>query len=63
MNYIIKRKFHWGDKNRSQMAAFVEHITNNPPGPLTDLELDTLTVNHLIVRKTNRIPFGTDKYK
>ena len=68
MTYVIKRKFQGllGDEvDNSQMATFVQQVQTNvgetTGGVISDL--DTLIVNHLVVKKTMRIPVGTDKYK
>ena len=68
MTYIIKRKFQGllgDDVDNSQMGSFIQHIQTSTEGLVlsgTSL-MDSLTVNHLVVIKTNKIPFGTDKYK
>ena len=67
MSYIIKRKFQGllGDEvDNSQLSTFVQHIQTSTDGLVlsgTSL-MDNLTVNHLVVVKTNKIPKGTDKY-
>ncbi len=68
MTYIIKRKFRGalgGDVDGADMSALLQHIQTsgggNPAG--VSLDLDTLTVNNLIVKLTNKIPVGTDKYR
>ncbi len=64
MTYIVKRKFQGAlgdDVDGSEMAALMQHIQTSTGGLV--LNYDELTVNHLIVRKTNKIPIGTDKYK
>ena len=63
MTYIIKRKFQGAlgdDVDSSEMAALVQHIQTSTSGLV--LDYDSLTVNHLVVKKTMRIPVGTDKY-
>ena len=68
MTYIIKRKFRGllgDDVDNSQITSFVQQIQTSTEGLVlsgTSL-MDTLTVNHLVVNKTLKIPFGTDKYK
>ena len=64
MTYIVKRKLQGalGDNaDNEDMASLIQHIQSNPPG-LTSSQ-DTLILNHLVVRKTMKIPIGTDKYK
>ena len=64
MTYIIKRKLRatlGDDVDSSDMASLVQHIQTSTTGQI--LDQDTLTVNHLVVRKTMKIPVGTDKYK
>ena len=68
MSYVIKRKFRGllGDEvDNSQMATFVQHVQISTEGLVTSVPslMDTLTVNHLVVKKTMRVPIGTDKYK
>ena len=68
MTYIIKRKFRGllgDDVDNSQMATFIQHVQDSTAGIVQTLPslMDNLTVNHLVVKKTMRIPFGTDKYK
>ena len=63
MTYIIKRKLRsaLGDKvNSSDMANLLQHTQANPIVPSTFQ--DSLTLNNLVVKRTNRIPYGTDKY-
>ena len=68
MSYVIKRKFQGllgDDVDNSQMGTFVQHIQTSTEGIVlsgTSL-MDTLTVNHLVVKKTLKIPAGTDKYR
>ncbi len=66
MTYIIKRKFRglFGDDvDNSQLASLTQHIQTSTDGLVLSQSLfDTLTVNHLIVIRTNKIPVGTDKY-
>lgn len=64
MTYIIKRKFQGAlgdDTDNQDMANLVQHIQSNPVSQV--LSYDTLIVNHLVVKKTVKIPVGTDKYK
>ena len=64
MTYIVKRKFQGAlgdDVDNAEMASLVQHIQESTGGLV--LNYDELTVNHLIVRKTMKIPVGTDKYK
>ena len=64
MTYIVKRKFQGAlgdDTNNSDMANLLQHIQSNPP--LSVVSQDTLILNHLIVKKTLKIPVGTDKYR
>ena len=68
MSYVIKRKFQGllGDEaDSTQLNSFIQHIQTSSEGIVTTLPglMDTLTVNHLIVKKTMKIPVGTDKYK
>lgn len=65
---MIKRKFQGllgDDVDNSQLGSFVQHVQTSTEGlVLTGTSLmDTLTVNHLVVKKTMKIPVGTDKYK
>ena len=68
MTYVIKRKFQGllgDDVDNSQMASFVQHVQTSTEGLVlsgTSL-MDSLTVNHLVVKRTLKIPAGTDKYK
>ena len=68
MTYVIKRKFQGllgDDVDNSQLSSFIQHTQTSTEGLVlsgTSL-MDTLTVNHLVVRKTMKIPVGTDKYK
>lgn len=64
MTYIIKRKFRGAlgdDVDNAGMTTLIQHIQGTTAGQV--LDQDSLTVNHLIVRKTMKIPVGTDKYK
>ena len=67
MTYIIKRKFQGllgDDVDNSQLSTFIQHVQTSTDGLVlsgTSL-MDNLTVNHLVVVKTNKIPKGTDKY-
>lgn len=68
MTYIIKRKFKGilgDDVDNSQMASFIQQVQTSTEGLVTTTSslMDTLTVNHLVVQKTMKIPSGTDKYK
>lgn len=68
MTYIIKRKFRGllgDDVDNSQLSSFVQHVQTSTEGITFGgtSQMDTLTVNHLVVRKTMKIPVGTDKYK
>ena len=64
MTYIVKRKFRGilgDDVDNAEIASLLQHIQSTAPTlPLT---FDSLTLNNLVVRRTNKIPFGTDKYK
>jgi len=68
VSYIIKRKFRGllgDDVDNSQIATFVQHIQSSGAGltlPLTST-MDTLIVNHLIVKRTLKISARTDGYK
>ena len=68
MTYIIKRKFRGllgDDVDNSQITSFVQQIQTSTEGLVlsgTSL-MDTLTVNHLVVTKTLKIPARTDGYK
>lgn len=68
MPYIIKRKFQGllgDDVDNSQMSALVQHIQTSTEGltlPQASL-MDTLIVNHLVVKRTLKIPARTDGYK
>ena len=60
MTYVIKRKFQGllgDDVDNSQMAPFIQLPVTIPS------QMDSLTVNHLVVKQTLKIPVGTDKYK
>jgi len=68
MTYIIKRKFQsllGNDVDNSDMTTFVQHVQDSSAGIVQTLPslMDNLTVNHLVVKKTLKIPVGTDKYK
>ena len=67
MTYVIKRKLRGllGDVDNSQMTSFVQHVQTSTEGlTLSGTSLiDSLTVNHLVVMQTLKIPVGTDKYK
>ena len=67
MSYIIKRKFQGllGEVDNSDMAAFVQHVQTSTAGIILtgNSVIDTLTVNHLIVKRTLKIPARTDGYK
>ncbi len=68
MSYIIKRKFRaplGKDVDTKQVSSLVQHIQTSTEGIVTTLPglMDSLTVNHLVVKKTLKIPAGTDKYK
>lgn len=67
MTYVIKRKFQGAlgdDVESSDMASLVQHIQISTEGiGGLFLNYDTLTLNHLVVKTTNRIPCGTDRYK
>lgn len=68
MTYVIKRKFRGllgDDVDNSQMASFIQHVQTSTAGVTIAVPslLDSLTVNHLVVQKTMKIPVGTDKYK
>ena len=61
--YVIKRKFRGllgDDVDNSQMASFIQQVQVSTAGVV--LEYDNLTINRLVVIKSNRIPVGTDKY-
>lgn len=67
MTYIIKRKLRGllgDDVDNSDMTSFIQHIQTSTTGVTQTLPslMDSLTVNHLVVNKTMRIPFGTKKY-
>ena len=67
MNYIIKRKLRglFGDDvDNADMSALIQHVQDSDAGLVqtTPGLMDYLTVNHLIVMKTMKIPFGADKY-
>ena len=68
MSYIIKRKFRGllgDDVDNSEMGAFIQHVQDSTAGIVVSVPslMDSLTVNHLVVMKTLKIPVGTDKYK
>ena len=68
MSYVIKRKFRGllgDDVDNSQMAAFIQQVQDSGAGIVQTLPslMDSLTVNHLVVKRTLKIPIGTDKYK
>ena len=63
MTYIVKRKFRGAlgdDVDNAEMASLLQHIQSSTAGYI--LNQDSLTLNNLVVRKTNKIPYGTDKY-
>ena len=45
----------------ADISNLIQHTQTSTAGLV--LNYDSLTVNHLIVRRTMRAPFGTDKYK
>ncbi len=49
-----------GDSYALQTAS--KHIASGTGGGRAEGSFDSLTVNNLVVRKTNKIPVGTDKY-
>ena len=68
MTYIIKRKFRGllgDDVDNSQMASFIQHVQDSGAGLIVTLPslMDNLTINHLVVRKTMKIPALTDGFK
>lgn len=68
MSYIIKRKFRGllgDDVDNSQMATFVQQVQTSGAGVTLSVPslMDELTVNHLVVMKTLKIPAVTDGYK
>jgi len=68
LTYIIKRKFRglFGDDvDNSQMASFIQHVQDSGAGLIVTLPslMDNLTINHLVVRKTMKIPALTDGFK
>lgn len=68
MSYVIKRKFRGllgDDVDNTEMAAFVQHVQTSTTGVTVSVPslMDSLTVNHLVVNTTMKIPVGTDKYK
>ena len=65
---MIKRKFRGllgDDVDNSQMTSFIQQVQTSGAGIVQTLPslMDSLTVNHLVVKKTMKIPVGTDKYK
>ncbi len=63
MTYIVKRKFRGAlgdDVDNAEMASLLQHIQST--APTLPLSFDDLTVNNLVVKKTNKIPVGTNKY-
>ena len=68
MTYVIKRKFQGllgDDVDNSQMTSIVQQVQTSGAGIVQTLPslMDSLTVNHLVVKQTLKIPVGTDKYK
>ncbi|KKL59636.1 hypothetical protein LCGC14_2213340 [marine sediment metagenome] len=68
MTYIIKRKFRGllgDDVDNSQMASFIQHVQDSGAGLTVTLPslMDSLTVNHLVVKRTLKIPALTDGYR
>lgn len=68
MSYVIKRKLRGllgDDVDSSQMSTFIQHVQTSTEGlTLSGTSLmDSLTVNHLVVVKTLKIPALTDGYK
>ena len=73
MSYVIKRKLQsaisGGDSgvgtSTASLSTLIQHIQTSTAGltVTTPSLLDTLTVNHLIVRRTLKIPARTDGYK
>ena len=68
MSYVIKRKFRGllgDDVDNSQMASFIQHVQTSTEGLTLSgtSQMDTLTVNHLVVKRTLKIPARTDGYK
>lgn len=68
MSYVIKRKFRGllGDEvDNSQLSSFIQHIQTSTEGLTLSgtSQMDTLTVNHLIVKRTLKIPARTGGYK
>ena len=64
MSYIVKRKFQGalGDNvDNAQMSSLLQHIQTSTGGIVGTY--DELIVNHLVVKKTLKIPFGVDKYR
>ena len=60
MTYVIKRKFQGllgDDVDNSQMSPFIQLPVTIPS------QMDSLTVNHLVVKQTLKIPVGVDKFK
>ena len=63
MTYIIKRKLQGvlgDDVDTNEMAALIQHTQDSAVEYI--INQDSLTVNNLVVKKTNKIPVGTDKY-
>ncbi|KKL84466.1 hypothetical protein LCGC14_1964460 [marine sediment metagenome] len=63
MTYIIKRKLQGvlgDDVDTNEMAALIQHTQDSAVEYIVNQ--DSLTVNNLVVKKTNKIPVGTDKY-
>ncbi|KKN62193.1 hypothetical protein LCGC14_0514720 [marine sediment metagenome] len=68
MTYVIKRKFRGllgDDVDNSQMTSFIQHVQTSDAGVTQTLPslMDSLTVNHLVVKRTLKIPARTDGYK
>ncbi len=63
MTYIIKRKLQGvlgDDVDTNEMSALLQHTQDSAVEYIVNQ--DSLTVNNLVVKKTNKIPVGTDKY-
>ena len=78
MSYVIKRKLRSaigggkasatgtkGSADVGGLTTLIQHIQTSTEGIVTTLPglMDSLTVNHLVVKKTLKIPALTDGYK
>ena len=70
--FIVKRKLQsatssggGGDVDRLGMSIIQYPLSDIGSGEISSFgaSFDSLTVNHLVVKSTLRMPYGTDKYK